>query len=71
MLTKWNAVVLLPLLLGACQRPPAPPTDRPPEPQASALRDGLQRPLDAAHAAQQRVDRAAAAQRQAIDTATQ
>lgn len=58
-------------LLVACKRPEPPPTDRPPEPQATALRDAIQQPLDKAKGAQQSVDDAAARQREAIDAATQ
>jgi hypothetical protein len=59
----------LPLLV-ACKRPEPPPTEQRPEPQASALRQTIQQPLDKAKAAQQAVDDAAAAQRAAIDAAS-
>lgn len=62
--------LLLPLL-AACKPPQPPPTDKPPEPQATALREAIQQPLDKAKAAQQAVDDAAAQQRAAIDAATQ
>lgn len=57
-------------LLAACKRPEPPSTDRPPEPQAAALREAIQQPLDKARAVQQATDQAAAQQSAAIDAAT-
>lgn len=57
-------------LLGACKRPEPPPRDRPPEPQATALRDAIQRPLDQAKAVQQAGEQAAAQRNAAIEAAT-
>lgn len=59
------------LALAACQRPPPAPTEQRPEPQATALRDAVQAPLDKAHAVQATVDDAAEKQRADIDAATQ
>ncbi len=64
-------LVLLPMLLSACKRPEPPPTDKRPEPQATALRDAIQQPLDKARGVQQSVDQAAAQQNAAIDAASQ
>ncbi|WAH63956.1 hypothetical protein [Xanthomonas hortorum] len=64
----WIPAASLALLLGACQRPQPAPTDQKPEPQATALRDHIQEPLNKAHAA---TDQAADDQRKAIDAATQ
>lgn len=58
-------------LLAACSPPQPPATDRPPEPQAAALRDTIRAPLDTARGTQQAVDDAAARQRAAIEAATQ
>ncbi|MCW4456462.1 hypothetical protein OK348_16910 [Flavobacterium sp. MXW15] len=60
--------LLLPVLAGCRPEPPSP--ERPPEPQATALRDAIQQPLDKAHAAEAAVEQAAQAQRAAIDAAT-
>jgi hypothetical protein len=59
----------LPLLV-ACKRPEPPSPNRPPDPQATALRDAIQQPLDKAKAVQQATDQAAQQQRAAIDAAT-
>ena len=59
------------LALAACQRPPPAPTEQRPEPQATALRDAVQAPLDKAHGAQAAVDDSAEKQRAEIDAATQ
>jgi len=59
------------LLFGcaACMPPPNEPTEKPAEPQATQLRDAMQRPLDDARAAQAAVDADAARQRKAIEDA--
>lgn len=62
-------LVLLPL--AACKRPEPPPTDQPPEPQATALRDAIQQPLDKAKSVQQISDDQARKEREAIDQASQ
>lgn len=66
---------LLPLLLlslatlPGCGKPELPDSERPPEPQATALRDAIAQPIEQAKAAQTAVDEAARAQRAAIDAA--
>ncbi|MFC7521067.1 hypothetical protein ACFQS6_15025 [Xanthomonas populi] len=67
----WILAASLALLLGACQRPQPAPTEQKPEPQATALRDHIQEPLNKAHAVQAETDQAAEDQRKAIDAATQ
>lgn len=70
-----NCRALLPLAallaLSACNRPvPAPAPDTPPEPQATALREAMQQPLEKAEAARAAVEQAAdarAAQADATD----
>lgn len=62
---------LVAVALGACQRPPPAPTEQRPEPQATALRDAVQAPLDKARNVQATVDTAADKQRADIDAATQ
>ncbi|MFL6586089.1 MAG: hypothetical protein ACJ8GV_04320 [Luteimonas sp.] len=59
------------LLLGcaACTPPPDSPTEKPAEPQATQLRDAMQKPLDDARATQATVDADAQRQRQAIEDA--
>ena len=60
----------LTLGLAACSPPPeTPPIDDPPEPQATALRDAINEPLDKARAVEGSVQRAADAQRRVIDDA--
>ncbi|WMJ70666.1 hypothetical protein [Stenotrophomonas sp. 24(2023)] len=56
------ALCLLPLL-AACQRPPTPDRDKPPEPQA--LRQAVNAPLDRAKGVQKTVDDAAKREQQA------
>lgn len=54
----------------ACSPPPeVPPIDEPPEPQATALRDAINEPLDKARAVEGILQDAADAQREAIDDA--
>lgn len=61
----------LALGIAACSPPPeTPPVDDPPEPQATALRDAINEPLDRARAAEDTLQQAADAQRQAIDDAS-
>ncbi|MBB4131515.1 MULTISPECIES: hypothetical protein [unclassified Xanthomonas] len=67
----WTLTASLVLLLGACQRPQPAPTEQKPEPQATALRDHINKPLDQAHAVQAATAQAADDQRKAIDAATQ
>ncbi|ATS53234.1 hypothetical protein XAP3CFBP6996_011880 [Xanthomonas citri pv. fuscans CFBP 6996] len=67
----WMLAVGLALSLCACQRPQPAPTDQKPDPQATALRDHIQQPLNKAHAVQAATDQAADDQRKAIDAATQ
>ncbi|MGV8961540.1 MAG: hypothetical protein ACOH1V_14345 [Stenotrophomonas sp.] len=62
-------LALLPVL-AACRAPEPPSPERPPDPQATALRDAMQRPLEKARAVQADTDKAAQAQRAAIDAAT-
>ncbi|QJD69085.1 hypothetical protein HG421_16190 [Xanthomonas campestris pv. badrii] len=67
----WMLAAVLALTLAACQRPQPAPTDQKPDPQATALRDHIQAPLNQAHAVQAASDQAAEDQRKAIDAATQ
>jgi hypothetical protein len=53
----------------ACTRPPDPPTDAPPEPQATGLRDAIQAPIDKARAVEDSLQDAADRQRAEIDAA--
>lgn len=53
----------------ACSPPPKPPTDRPPEPQATQLRDVIRAPIDKAKAVEGRVQDVAEAQRKAVEAA--
>jgi hypothetical protein len=52
-----------------CTPPPEPPTDAPPEPQATELRDAIQAPMDRARAVEDTVLDAAEKQRAEIDAA--
>ncbi len=61
---------LITLLVAACTRPPDPPTDAPPEPQATELRDAIQAPIQRAEAVEDAVLDAAEKQRAEIDAAT-
>jgi hypothetical protein len=65
-----RAIALLPLLLlAACARPQPPDTERPPEPQATQLRDAVRAPLERAEQVQRQVDADAKAEQAAIDAA--
>lgn len=64
-----STALLAPLLLPACQRPPTPNPEKPPEPQAMAR--AIQQPLDRAKRVQKTVDEAAASERRAEADATQ
>jgi len=66
-----SAVLLLSLACGACSHPPQPPTEQKPDPQATQLRDAIQRPLDQANAANKATEDAAAKQQAEIDATTQ
>lgn len=70
-MSRAACVLLLSLGLIAC-KPTPPPTDEPPEPQATAatateLRDAVHEPLDKAKAVEETVQKAADQQRAAID----
>ncbi|APO95367.1 hypothetical protein [Xanthomonas vesicatoria] len=67
----WMFAAVLMVSLAGCQRPQPAPTDQKPDPQATALRDHIQQPLNKAHAVQAATDQAAEDQRKAIDAATQ
>jgi len=66
-----NARHCLPLLsmalLAACGKPQPPDTERPPEPQATQLRDAIQQPLEQAKAAAAATEQAAKAEQAAAD----
>ena len=70
-----TAALMGALSLTACSKPEAPDKEQPPEPQASTrtdateLRDAIQAPIDKAEAAEQAVQDAADAQRDAIEAA--
>ncbi|WP_236546114.1 hypothetical protein [Stenotrophomonas sp. 364] len=57
-----NIRVVLPLTallaLAGCNRPVPPAPDKPPEPQATALRDAMQQPLDKAKSARDMLEKA-------------
>jgi ABC-type uncharacterized transport system auxiliary subunit len=57
-------------LLAGCSKPKPPDKDRPPEPQATQLRDAMQAPLEKARKAQEDAEKAAEQQRAAIDAAS-
>jgi len=46
------------LVLAGCNRPVPPAPDKPPEPQAKALREAMQQPLDKAKAARETLEKA-------------
>ncbi len=49
------------LLLAACGKPQPPDTERPPEPQAAAMREAIAQPLEKAQAAKAAVEEGQAA----------
>lgn len=53
----------------ACKPPEPPPTDEPPEPQATQLRDAIQAPIEKAKAVEDQVQDAAEKQRAEIEAA--
>jgi len=53
----------------ACRPPEPPPTDEPPEPQATQLRDAIQAPIEKAKAVEDQVQDAADEQRAEIEAA--
>lgn len=57
------------VLLVACSKPRPPDKERPPEPQATQLRDAMDRPVDAARDVQKAAENAARAQDAAIEAA--
>ncbi|WAT14933.1 hypothetical protein [Xanthomonas fragariae] len=67
----WILAASLTLLICGCQQPQPAPTEQKPEPQATALRDHIQEPLNRAHAVQAATDQSADDQRKTIDAATQ
>ncbi len=58
------------LVLAACH-PEPPPTDQPPEPQATAMRDAIQAPQDKARAVEDTLQQAADAQRAQVEAQEQ
>ncbi|RRU07291.1 hypothetical protein [Stenotrophomonas sp. 278] len=59
MLIRLTLSLAAVLALAGCNRPPAAPSpDKPPEPQATALRDAMQQPLDKAKAARDALEKA-------------
>jgi hypothetical protein len=64
----WCAVLLV--ALAACSKPQPPEKERPPEPQAARhteMRDAIQAPIDKARNVEADMQKAADAQRAAID----
>lgn len=57
------------LLLAACGKPQPPDTERPPEPQASAMREAIAQPLEKAQAAKAAVEEVAGAEGAALKSA--
>ena len=66
--------IALPLLamiaLSACNRPVPPAPDTPPEPQATELRDAIQKPIDRARSVSDTLQHSADAQAAEVDRAT-
>ena len=60
------------LLCGAsaCHKPEPPADDKPPQPQATELRDAIKQPIDKAKAVEGAVQQAATAQSRQIDATT-
>ncbi len=66
------AAILIAAAAAACSPPPeTPPIDDPPEPQASALRDSIQVPIDKARSVEATLEAAAAAQRTQVEHASE
>ena len=55
------------LLLASCSKPQPPDRERPPEPQATELRDAMKRDVDSARKAQQATEDAARARDAALE----
>ncbi|MGY0557712.1 MULTISPECIES: hypothetical protein [unclassified Lysobacter] len=70
-LVSCVALFTLVLAMAACNRPDVPDTERPPEPQAehTQLHDAIHAPLDKARAVEEATQKAADAQRAAIEKA--
>jgi hypothetical protein len=65
-----HCLLLMPLLLlVACGKPQPPDTERPPEPQAGAMREAIAQPLEKAQAAKAAVEEAGQAERAALKDA--
>lgn len=68
----FAAAVLAVAVAAACSPPPeTPPIDDPPEPQAAALQDAIQAPIDRARAVGDTLEQAAAAQAERIEHASE
>jgi hypothetical protein len=66
---RLAGLLALAVAVAGCTKPTPPPTEQPPEPQATELRDAIQAPIERARAAEGAVQHAADAQRAAIDAA--
>ena len=65
-----HCLLLMPmLLLVACGKPQPPDTERPPEPQAGAMREAIAQPLEKAQAAKTAVEEATGAEDAALKSA--
>ena len=64
-----SALCCAALALSACNKPTPPDPERPPEPQATHVADAIQAPLDKARAVEGDLQRAADAQRAAVEAA--
>lgn len=74
-IVRATILVLFGAGLAGCSKPQPPPTDEPPEPQATAavdtgVGDAIQPPIERAKAVDDTVQKAADAQRAAVDAAT-
>ena len=70
MMRTLTCCALLPMALAACSKPPPPDKERPVEPQAAQhtqLRDAIKAPIDQARNVEADLQKAADAQRAAID----
>lgn len=66
------AAGIIAIAAAACSPPPeTPPIDDPPEPQATAMRDTIQAPLDKARAVEGTLERAAETQRAQVEHAAE